>query len=82
MRSIRSIHELRRDPDARSGPPHAAADRQRARRVRALRGEDAEVREAREVVDDLLAQPDGAYATLYQLQLLEGRKAERRMVPS
>ena len=24
----------------------------------------------------------GAYATLYQLQLLEGRKAERRMVPS
>jgi subfamily B ATP-binding cassette protein MsbA len=32
--------------------------------------------------DDLLAQPDGTYATLYQLQLLEGRKAERRMVPS
>jgi subfamily B ATP-binding cassette protein MsbA len=32
--------------------------------------------------DELLAQPDGAYATLYQLQLLEGRKAERRMVPS
>jgi subfamily B ATP-binding cassette protein MsbA len=32
--------------------------------------------------DDLLARPDGAYATLYQLQLLEGRKAERRMVPS
>jgi ATP-binding cassette, subfamily B, bacterial MsbA len=32
--------------------------------------------------DELLARPDGAYATLYQLQLLEGRKAERRMVPS
>jgi subfamily B ATP-binding cassette protein MsbA len=32
--------------------------------------------------DELLARPDGVYATLYQLQLLEGRKAERRMVPS
>ena len=32
--------------------------------------------------DELLARPDGAYATLYQMQLLEGRKAERRMVPS
>jgi subfamily B ATP-binding cassette protein MsbA len=32
--------------------------------------------------DELLARPNGAYATLYQLQLLEGRKAERRMVPS
>ena len=32
--------------------------------------------------DDLLARPDGTYATLYQLQLLEGRKTERRMVPS
>jgi subfamily B ATP-binding cassette protein MsbA len=32
--------------------------------------------------DELLAQPDGTYATLYQLQLLEGRKTERRMVPS
>jgi ABC-type multidrug transport system fused ATPase/permease subunit len=32
--------------------------------------------------DDLLARPDGTYATLYHLQLLEGRKAERRMVPS
>ena len=32
--------------------------------------------------DELLAKPDGAYATLYQMQLLEGRKAERRMVPS
>ncbi|HZR24991.1 MAG TPA: ABC transporter transmembrane domain-containing protein [Vicinamibacterales bacterium] len=32
--------------------------------------------------DELLARPDGAYASLYQLQLLEGRKAERRMVPS
>ena len=31
--------------------------------------------------DELLARPDGTYATLYQLQLLEGRKAERRMVP-
>ena len=25
--------------------------------------------------DELLARPDGAYATLYQMQLLEGRKA-------
>jgi ATP-binding cassette, subfamily B, bacterial MsbA len=32
--------------------------------------------------DELLARPDGTYATLYQLQLLEGKKAERRMVPS
>jgi ATP-binding cassette, subfamily B, bacterial MsbA len=32
--------------------------------------------------EDLVVQPSGAYATLYQLQLLEGRKAERRMVPS
>jgi ATP-binding cassette, subfamily B, bacterial MsbA len=32
--------------------------------------------------DELLARPDGTYATLYQLQLLEGRKAERRMVTS
>ena len=32
--------------------------------------------------DDLLAQTDGTYATLYQLQLLEGKKTERRMVPS
>ena len=32
--------------------------------------------------EELLARPSGAYATLYQLQLLEGRKAERRMVPS
>jgi subfamily B ATP-binding cassette protein MsbA len=32
--------------------------------------------------DELVARPDGAYAALYQLQLLEGRKAERRMVPS
>ncbi|MCU1384626.1 MAG: msbA [Acidobacteria bacterium] len=34
--------------------------------------------------DELLAKPDGAYASLYQLQLLEGRRAERgtRMVPS
>ena len=32
--------------------------------------------------DDLLARPDGTYANLYQMQLLEGRRAERRMVPS
>jgi subfamily B ATP-binding cassette protein MsbA len=32
--------------------------------------------------EELLARPAGAYAMLYQLQLLEGRKAERRMVPS
>jgi subfamily B ATP-binding cassette protein MsbA len=32
--------------------------------------------------DELLTRPEGAYATLYQMQLLEGRKAERRMVPS
>jgi subfamily B ATP-binding cassette protein MsbA len=32
--------------------------------------------------DELLANPDGTYATLYQMQLLEGRRSERRMVPS
>ena len=32
--------------------------------------------------DELLARPDGKYATLYQLQLLEVRKVERRMAPS
>ena len=33
--------------------------------------------------DELLAKPDGKYASLYQSQLLEGRRAERsRMVPS
>jgi subfamily B ATP-binding cassette protein MsbA len=32
--------------------------------------------------DELLARPSGTYATLYQMQLLEGRKAERRLVPS
>ncbi len=32
--------------------------------------------------DELLARPDGTYAALYQMQLLEGRKLERRMVPS
>ena len=32
--------------------------------------------------DELLTRPDGTYATLYQLQLLEGKKAERRMVTS
>ncbi|MCC7416908.1 MAG: ABC transporter ATP-binding protein [Acidobacteria bacterium] len=32
--------------------------------------------------DELVARPGGVYAALYQLQLLEGRKTERRMVPS
>jgi subfamily B ATP-binding cassette protein MsbA len=32
--------------------------------------------------EDLVTRPDGTYATLYQMQLLEGRKADRRMVPS
>jgi subfamily B ATP-binding cassette protein MsbA len=32
--------------------------------------------------DELLARPSGTYAALYQMQLLEGRKGERRMVPS
>jgi subfamily B ATP-binding cassette protein MsbA len=32
--------------------------------------------------DELLARPDGAYATLYQMQLLESRKDDRPMVPS
>jgi subfamily B ATP-binding cassette protein MsbA len=32
--------------------------------------------------EELLARPGGKYATLYQLQLLEVRKAERRMVPA
>jgi subfamily B ATP-binding cassette protein MsbA len=32
--------------------------------------------------DELLARPGGTYATLYELQLLEGRKAERPMVAS
>jgi subfamily B ATP-binding cassette protein MsbA len=32
--------------------------------------------------DELLARPAGAYAALYQMQVLEGRTAERRMVPS
>jgi subfamily B ATP-binding cassette protein MsbA len=32
--------------------------------------------------DELVEKPSGTYAMLYQLQLLEGRKAERRMVPS
>jgi subfamily B ATP-binding cassette protein MsbA len=32
--------------------------------------------------DDLLARPEGAYASLYQMQRLEGRKPDRRMVPS
>ena len=32
--------------------------------------------------DELVASPDGTYAMLYQMQLLEGRKTERRVVPS
>jgi subfamily B ATP-binding cassette protein MsbA len=32
--------------------------------------------------DELLANQEGTYATLYQLQVLEGRRAEQRMVPS
>jgi subfamily B ATP-binding cassette protein MsbA len=32
--------------------------------------------------DELLARPNGAYATLYQMQLLESRKGDQRMVPS
>jgi subfamily B ATP-binding cassette protein MsbA len=32
--------------------------------------------------DELMERVDGAYATLYQLQLLEGRRTERRLVPS
>ena len=32
--------------------------------------------------DELLAHAGGAYASLYQMQRLEGRKPERRMVPS
>ena len=31
--------------------------------------------------DELLARPGGTYATLYQMQLLEGRRSDRRMVP-
>jgi subfamily B ATP-binding cassette protein MsbA len=31
--------------------------------------------------DELLTRPDGAYAALYQLQLLEGRKGERERLP-
>jgi len=32
--------------------------------------------------DELLARPSGTYAMLYQMQLLEDRRVERRMVPS
>jgi subfamily B ATP-binding cassette protein MsbA len=32
--------------------------------------------------DELVTRPGGAYASLYQMQRLEGRKPERRMVPS
>jgi hypothetical protein len=30
--------------------------------------------------DELLARPNGTYASLYEMQLLEVRKTERRMV--
>ena len=30
----------------------------------------------------LLSRPDGTYSTLYQLQLLEGRKSTQRVMPS
>jgi subfamily B ATP-binding cassette protein MsbA len=30
--------------------------------------------------DDLLVRPNGTYASLYEMQLLEVRKSERRMV--
>lgn len=32
--------------------------------------------------DELLVKPSGTYAALYQMQLLESRKPERRMIPS
>jgi subfamily B ATP-binding cassette protein MsbA len=32
--------------------------------------------------EELLARPDGTYAMLYQMQLLESKRGERRMVPS
>ena len=32
--------------------------------------------------EELLARPEGTYAMLYQMQLLESKKGERRMVPS
>ena len=32
--------------------------------------------------EELLERPTGAYAMLYQMQLLEGRRAERRMMPN
>jgi subfamily B ATP-binding cassette protein MsbA len=32
--------------------------------------------------EELLERPSGAYAMLYQMQLLEGRRAERRMMPN
>ncbi len=32
--------------------------------------------------DELLARPAGTYAMLYQMQLLESRRTERRMIPS
>jgi ATP-binding cassette subfamily B protein len=32
--------------------------------------------------DELVARPNGTYANLYQMQLLEGRRTDRRMVPS
>jgi len=32
--------------------------------------------------EELVTRPDGTYANLYQMQLLEGRRTERRLVPS
>jgi len=32
--------------------------------------------------DDLVSRPSGSYAALYEMQLLESRKGERRLVPS
>ena len=32
--------------------------------------------------EELLTRPNGSYANLYQMQLLEGRRADRRLVPS
>jgi ABC-type multidrug transport system fused ATPase/permease subunit len=32
--------------------------------------------------EELVARPSGSYAALYQMQLLESRKGEKRLVPS